>query len=266
MPPIDDHHGPRRTTLAVEGRRIEAACWGRPRPGAPTLVLLHEGLGSVDLWRDTPAVWAGATGLAVFAYSRFGYGRSATVALPRPLTYMHDEAARLPAVLDAAGLAGPCILAGHSDGASIAAIHAGSGAADLRLRALVLIAPHFFVEDVSVASIAAIRAGYERGDLRRGLARHHDDPDAAFLGWSGAWLDPAFRAWDVTAHLARIRLPMLVLQGTDDPYGTEAQPHAAARLAAGPVSVRMLEGVAHAPHREAPEATRDEVARFVGLL
>ncbi len=259
--------GDRRTagSIAVAGRQIEVAWWGRPPGQAPTLVLLHEGLGCVALWRGFPAALADATGLGVFVYSRFGYGRSDTVRLPRPLRYMHEQADLLPAVLDAAGI-GACMLVGHSDGASIAAIHAGSPAPDPRVRRLALIAPHFFVEDVAVASIAAIRAEYEQGGLRARLARYHRDVDAAFHGWNGAWLDPGFRAWDITDHLRRIRLPVLVVQGSDDPYGTEAQPRATERLASGPVSVVMVAGAAHAPHLEAAQVTRDAIAGFARSL
>lgn len=252
-------------SIAVAGRRLEVAWWGRLPGEAPTLVLLHEGLGCVALWRGFPAALAAATGLGVFAYSRFGYGQSDTVSLPRPLRYMHEEADLLPAVLDAAGI-GDCMLVGHSDGASIAAIHAGSPEADPRIRRIALIAPHFFVEDVTVASIAAIRAEYEQGDLRARLARHHRDVDAAFHGWNGAWLDPGFRAWDITAYLRRIRLPILVVQGSDDPYGTEAQPRAAERLAAGPVSIVMVAHAGHAPHVEAAQSTCDAVAGFARSL
>lgn len=248
-------------SLVVGGRRLETEWWG-PRPDkAPTLVLLHEGLGCVALWRDFPDGLTAATGFGVFAYSRFGYGRSDTVRLPRPLGYMHDEAqAMLPAVLAAAGI-GPCVLVGHSDGASIAAIHAGS-VADSRVRGLALIAPHFFVEDVTLASIAAVRTAYERDNLRARLARYHAHVDAAFRGWSDAWLDPAFRAWDISAELAAIRVPMLLLHGVEDPYGTEAQLRLAERVACCPVETVLVPGARHSPHTETPGPTRDAVAGF----
>jgi pimeloyl-ACP methyl ester carboxylesterase len=250
--------------LTVEGRRFEAAWWGGD-VAAPVLVLLHEGLGCVAPWRDFPASLARATGWRVFAYSRLGYGASDGIARPRPLSYMHDEARDwLPRVLDAAGI-GACVLVGHSDGASIAAIHAAE-ARDARLRGLVLIAPHFFVEDVSVESIAAIRGEYERGGLRTRLARYHADVDAAFYGWNDAWLDPRFRAWDVTALLPRIAVPVLGLQGADDAYGTAAQLEAASRLIAAPVRTRLIAGARHAPHLEAPEETMAEITRFVSSL
>ncbi len=247
--------------LTLDGHRIEAAWWGPRRDVAPTLVLLHEGLGSVGLWRDFPARLAAATGAGVFAYSRFGYGRSAPVALPRPLDYMQREAREvLPRVLDVAGIR-QAVLVGHSDGGSIAAIAAGTRD-DPRLHGLALIAPHFFVEPISVASIAAIRAEYETGDLRARLARHHADVDGAFRGWADAWLDPGFPgAFDLTPELRRIRIPTLVVQGRQDPYGTDAHAHRAAdEIPAGARIVLLDAG--HAPHVEATEATVAAVAAF----
>jgi pimeloyl-ACP methyl ester carboxylesterase len=183
---------------------------------------------------------------------------------------MREEAALLPRVLDAAGVR-RCILIGHSDGASIAAIHAGSRQ-DFRVRALVLIAPHFFVEDMALVSIAAIRheyeaSGREAGGLRARLARHHDDPDAAFRGWNGAWLDPGFpAAFDLSADVAHIRVPILIVQSPDDPYGTWAQVRACEAAAYCPVDVARIEGARHAPHLEAPEATLAAIGSFVHRL
>lgn len=251
--------------IELDGRAIEESWWGPGPEAAPTLVLLHEGLGSVGLWRDVPERLAAATGCGVFAYSRFGYGRSDPAPLPRPLTYMHEEAALLPRVLDAAGVR-RCILVGHSDGASIAALHAG-GAQDFRVRGLVLIAPHFFVEDVAVASIAAIRAEYEAGPLRARLARHHRDPDNAFWGWNGAWLDPGFpAAFDLLSHVAHIRVPILLIQSEDDPYGTLDQVRACQDAAYCPVDVALIAGARHAPHLEAPDATLAVIAEFADRL
>ncbi len=253
----------RPLTLIVDGARLEAAWWGE-RQGAPALVLLHEGLGSVGLWRDFPARLAAATGRAVFAYSRFGYGGSDPRPLPWPLTYMHEEALEvLPRVLDAAGI-GPHVLLGHSDGASIAAIAAGrQGGADPRLAGLVLIAPHFFVEDVCLAAIAAARVAYERGDLRARLARYHAHPDIAFRGWNESWLAPGFRAFDLRDEVARWSVPALILQGGQDPYGTMAQPHFAERVARVPVRTRLLDEARHAPHLETPELALAVVAGFL---
>lgn len=252
--------------LHAGGRRLEYV-WHGPPPGeAPTLVFLHEGLGCVSLWRDFPARLAEATGCGALVYSRAGYGRSDPVPLPRPVRFMHDEGLRvLPEVLDAAGVR-DAILVGHSDGASIALVHAGSGAAD-RVRALVLEAPHVFVEDVSVASIAAIGEAYRDTDLRARLARHHGgNVDCAFHGWNGVWLDPEFRAWNIEDCLPRVAVPVLVVQGEADEYGTVAQVEAIRRQAAGPVETVILPGVGHSPHRDAPDATLEAMARFVGRV
>jgi pimeloyl-ACP methyl ester carboxylesterase len=228
---------------------------------APTIVMLHEGLGSVALWGDFAEKLQAATGGGVFAYSRAGYGASTTVKLPRPLDYMQREALEvLPELLDAIGFRRGLLL-GHSDGASIAAIYAG-GTQDHRVCGLALIAPHFVVEDVSVAAIADIRQVYETTDLRQKLARWHSDVDNAFYGWNGAWLDPKFRDWDISDYLAYIRVPVALLQGVADQYGTLRQVEIAKEECYCPVEVTLLEGAAHSPHREAPEATLDTIAEF----
>src|SRR5712692_9966157 len=220
----------------------------------PTIVMLHEGLGSAALWGDFPDKLAAATGAGVFAYSRAGYGASSPVTLPRPLSYMHDEAQKtLPQLLDAIGFRRGLLL-GHSDGASIAAIYAGS-VQDHRVRGLVLIAPHFFTEDMGLAEIARAREAYANGDLRQKLARWHADVDNAFKGWNDAWLDPQFRNWDITEVLAYIRVPILIVQGEDDQYGTVRQLEVAQEECYCPVDVALLPGARHAPHREATEAT-----------
>ena len=234
-----------------------------PRPdAAPTLVLLHEGLGCVGLWGDFPDKLAHATGCGVFAYSRAGYGQSSPVVLPRPLTYMHEEARDVvPALLDQIGFQRG-LLIGHSDGASIATIYAGTHQ-DHRLGGLVLMAPHFFTEDMGIAAIVEARTAYETTDLKAKLARWHKDPDNAFKGWNGAWLDPEFRQWDITEQLAYIRVPILIVQGADDQYGTVAQIEAAERECYCPVEVALLPGVKHNPAREATEVTLKAVADFV---
>lgn len=248
--------------IRLDGRRLETGWWGPKPDQAATLVLLHEGLGCVSLWRDVPERLQAATGCGVFAWSRFGYGQSDPAPLPRPVTYMQDEAlAILPRVLDAAGIR-RALPIGHSDGGSIAAIHAGA-TQDPRLIGLITIAAHFFVEDINIAAIERIGADYAQGDLRRRLARYHRDPDNAFHGWNGAWLDPRFRAFDITGYLAGIRVPILGLQGADDPYGTEAQLAVMDRLARVPVQIRLIHGARHAPHLEAKEVTLDAVVAFV---
>jgi pimeloyl-ACP methyl ester carboxylesterase len=247
-------------TLRAGGHRLEAVWHGAAPDAAPTLVFLHEGLGSVSTWRDVPEELARRTGCGALVYSRLGYGASDPVAPPRPLSYMHDEAELLPEVLDAAGVQ-RAILVGHSDGGSIAILHAGSERAG-RVRGLVLEAPHVFVEDLSVASIAAARDEYLHGDLRARLARHHQDVDGAFWGWNRAWLDPGFRSWNIEAALPDIRVPILAIQGADDPYGTLLQIDAIERRAPGPTERLILPECGHAPHRDQRAATLDAIARF----
>jgi len=208
--------------LDIDAHQLECRFIG-PRPGeAPTLVLLHEGLGCAGLWNDFPEMLSAATGAGVFVYSRAGYGKSSPVKLPRPLSYMHDEAREtLPRLLDAIGFQRG-LLVGHSDGASIAVIYTGSHQ-DHRVGGLVLIAPHVFTEDSGIASIVEAKKAYETGDLRARLSRWHADVDNAFKGWNDAWLDPEFRKWDITEFLAYIRVPVLIVQGEDDQYGTVKQ-------------------------------------------
>lgn len=232
---------------------------------APTIVMLHEGLGSAALWGDFPQKLQQATEAGVFVYSRAGYGASSPVTLPRSLDYMHKEALEvLPKVLEAIGFRRG-ILVGHSDGASIAAIYAG-GVQDHHLNAIALIAPHFVVEDISVASIAEIKMVYETSDLRAKLARWHSDVDNAFYGWNGAWLDPKFRAWDISDYLAYIRVPVAIIQGADDQYGTIRQVSLAQEECYCPVEVTLLSAAGHSPHREAPEATLDAIADFANAV
>jgi pimeloyl-ACP methyl ester carboxylesterase len=251
--------------LEIGEARLEYQLWGPAPSAAPTIVLLHEGLGSLGLWGDFPAKLAAATGAGVFAYSRAGYGASSPVALPRPLTYMHVEALDvLPQILSAIGFRRG-ILAGHSDGASIAAIYAG-GVQDHRARGLSLIAPHFFTEDLGVAEIARAKVAYDEGDLKPKLARWHADVDNAFRGWNDAWLDPAFRQWDISEYLAYVRVPVQIIQGALDQYGTMKQIEAAEAECYCPVDVTMVPGARHAPHREAAEETLAAMTAFVDRI
>ena len=249
--------------IKVNGRRIEAIWFGPEPDQAPTLVLLHEGLGCVSMWRDFPEELGARTGYGVLVYSRAGYGKSDPVPLPRPLGYMHNEAFDvLPHVLDQAGVK-KTILVGHSDGASIATIYAG-GRQDFRVRGLVLMAPHFFVEDISVESIEAAKAAYDSGDLRAPLARHHgDNVDVTFRGWNDAWLDPGFRDWRIDDYVAHVRVPILIVQGKDDQYGTLAQVRLAETDAYCPVETAILDRCGHAPQIDRPEATLEAIADFV---
>ena len=251
--------------LTVGASHLEYRMIGPSPESAPTIVMLHEGLGSAGLWGDFPEKLQAATGVGVFVYSRAGYGNSTPVKLPRPLDYMHVEALEvLPKVLDAIGFRRG-LLVGHSDGASIAAIYTG-GVQDHRIRALSLIAPHFIVEDISVSSIAQIKTSYEEGELRAKLARWHGDVDNAFYGWNGAWLDPKFRAWDISEYLTYIRVPVQIVQGAGDQYGTLRQIEVAQEECYCPVDVAMIAEAAHSPHRETADATLEAVASFANRM
>jgi pimeloyl-ACP methyl ester carboxylesterase len=217
----------------------------------------------VSLWRDFPERVRERTGCGIFAYSRYGYGASEPLAERREPSYMHYEATVvLPEVLRAARLERP-ILLGHSDGASIALLFAARypGVA----RALILEAPHSFVEDVSVASIAAAKVAYESTDLRAKLARHHADVEGAFRGWNDIWLDARFRDWNIEPDVARVTEPVLLLQGEDDQYGTMAQVRSIeARIPN--VTTRILPQCAHSPHRDRPDEVLDAIAAFVASV
>jgi pimeloyl-ACP methyl ester carboxylesterase len=227
----------------------------------PWLVFLHEGLGSVSLWRDFPDKVARRLGAPALVYSRRGYGQSAPLAGPREPDFMHVEALDvLPALLAHFRISQP-MLVGHSDGASIALIHAAS--APECARAAVLMAPHVLVEDVSVASIAAVSEVYAKGELRVRLARHHAHVDDAFLGWSRIWLDPRFRDWSLLPECARLATPTLLIQGRGDEYGTLAQLDAIERGSQGPVQRLVLEACGHAPHRDSEDAVIDAIAAFL---
>jgi pimeloyl-ACP methyl ester carboxylesterase len=252
-------------SITINARKLECCAWGGSAAARPTVVLLHEGLGSVGLWRSFPEKLAERTGWCVFAYSRGGYGNSDPVKLPRPLDYMHREAVDvLPSVLDAIGFKDGMLL-GHSDGASITAIHAGTFN-DPRVRGVGLIAPHFFTEPGGLAAIAEARAQYENGDLRDRLAKYHADVDNAFRGWCDAWLDPGFESWNIEAFIGAIRSPILAIQGRDDQYGTLSQVEALAKRTRSPLDVQLLDGCKHSPHLEQPDRTLAIVSDFVARL
>ena len=251
--------------LDLEPMRLEYRMIG-PRPdAAPTIVMLHEGLGSVAIWGKFPEMLAAATGAGVFVYSRAGYGHSSPGKLPRTVSFMHEEATEvLPRVLAAIGFQRG-ILFGHSDGASIAAIYAGS-VQDHRVRGLVLIAAHFFIEEMGLAEIRRAREAFAAGPLREKLKRWHADVDCAFRSWSEPWLDPQFRKWDITEELGYIRVPVLIVQGDEDQYGTLRQVEVAQEECLCPVEAAVLPGIRHDPCREAPELTLKTVVDFINRL
>lgn len=254
--------------MAVPGGRVEVDDVPGD-PGRAPLLLLHEGLGSVGLWRGFHRRVAAATGRRAVAYSRLGHGWSDPPPAPRTPASMHAEAAEVvPALRAALGLGDP-VLVGHSDGGSIALLHAAWSAGGTRIgtaraavSGLVVLAPHVLVEPFALETIRAARESFERGDLRRRMARRHRDPDAAFRGWNDVWLDPAFRAWDIRPELSSITAPVLAVQGTADPYGSTVHVEELRDRAAGPVEVLLLD-CAHAPHLEEPERVEAAVAAFL---
>jgi pimeloyl-ACP methyl ester carboxylesterase len=248
--------------VVVDGNRLETVRFDGD-PARPPIVMLHEGLGSVSLWRSFPQKVHERTGCTTIAYSRYGYGRSDVLREKREPDYMHHEGeVVLPALLRELGIERP-ILFGHSDGASIVLIAAGAhpGIA----RALILEAPHVFVEDVTVRSIAAAKRTFETTDLPARLARHHADAAASFIGWNDIWLDPRFRDWNIEDYAARAGVPALLIQGTRDEYGTVAQLASITARIAGTETL-VVPHAGHSPHRDAPELVLDRVVAFVDAV
>jgi len=243
------------------GHSLEYEWVGDAAASAPSLVFLHEGLGSIRQWRDFPAQVARATGRRALVYSRYGYGQSDVLQEERAgARFMHREALEaLPALLSALGLDRP-VLVGHSDGASIALIHAGAGHP---VRGLALMAPHVFVEPVCVTSIEQATAAFESGELAARLAKYHRDPRKTFHLWADAWLEPEFLQWNIEEYLPGIACPVLAVQGVDDAYGTMAQLERVARGVRGPCELLKLAQCGHAPFRDQPAATLEAIARFV---
>ncbi len=251
--------------ITIDAMTLEGKWFGPQPPVAPTIVMLHEGLGSLTTWRDFPAQVAEATGAGVFAYSRSGHGHSSLATLPRPIDALHREAQEvLPRVLNEIGFRRG-ILLGHSDGASIVTIFAGR-VQDARISGIVLIEPHFNVEEKNLNSIRQMVATYESTDLRARLARHHSNVDAMFSAWSQMWLDPRFESFDITPELPLIRVPMLIVKSKDDPYSTMAQVHLAETRCRCPVETVVVPGVDHSPHRSNPKQTLDAIAKFANNI
>jgi pimeloyl-ACP methyl ester carboxylesterase len=244
--------------VAVPGGRVEYL----DVPGdAPPLLFLHEGLGSVRLWRGWPGEIAAETGRRVVAYSRLGHGYSDLPPAPRAVDFMQREAAEVvPALRAELGLVDP-VLVGHSDGGSIALVHAATHP----VSGVVVLAPHVIAEDGGLVAIAAARDAFSGGDLATRMARHHRDPGVTFRNWSDVWLSDAFRSWDLRPLLAGITAPVLAVQGTADPYGTVLHVEAVRDGSSGPVELLVLD-CAHAPHLEAPEPVTAAVVRFLGAL
>lgn len=243
----------------VDGKRVEAQWIAAPVAGKPVIVMLHEGLGSIAMWRDFPVCVAARTGCGVFVYSRYGHGNSERLAGGRGVDYLHREAeVALPELLAQAGIDHP-ILFGHSDGASIALIYAGKHPDSPR--ALILEAPHIFVEDGALEGIRRTQHIYETTDLPLRLSRYHAWPDEMFRAWREIWLDPRFRSWNIETYLSSIRCPVLMIQGEDDEYGGARQ--VAAIQSHVDAEVLSIAGCGHSPHRDHAEIVLDRVARFV---
>ena len=248
--------------LTIDGKRLETV-WLAPRSlEKPAIVMLHEGLGSIALWKNFPERLAERTGCGVLVYSRYGHGGSDPLAEKRDVHYLHREGeVALPALLEQTGIVKPVLL-GHSDGASIAIIYAGRYPA--QPRALILEAPHVFVEDVTVRGVAQARVAYQDGDLRRRLARYHSHVDDTFWGWSDIWLDPRFRSWNIESYLSSIRCPVLLIQGEGDEYASTRQLDA---IRGGvPAAETLLLDGGHTPHRDHPEAVLERIAAFIDSL
>jgi pimeloyl-ACP methyl ester carboxylesterase len=247
--------------VTIAGRSLEYEWIDAAGPGKPTLVFLHEGLGSIGQWRAFPLQVVKSTGCRALLYSRYGYGQSAVLREAQAgVRFMHREALEsLPALLAALEVAEP-ILVGHSDGASIALIHAGAG---YPVRALALMAPHVFVEPVCVSSIAKARQDFETTDLAERLGRYHRDPRKTFHLWADAWLDPEFLQWNIEEYLTGVHCPVLAIQGEDDEYGSMQQLERIRRGVRGPCELLELPACGHAPFRDQPQATLDAMTRFI---
>jgi len=248
--------------ILIDGKRLETLLLSSAA-NAPTIVMLHEGLGSIAMWKDFPEQLAQATGFGVLVYSRYGHGKSERLAEKRSVDFMHHEAkVVLPELLRQFEIQQP-ILLGHSDGASITIIYAGTR--PQQVRALILEAPHVFVEDVSIQSIANMRTQFESTDLPQKLARYHDHVEEVFRGWNNIWLDPDFRQWNIEEYLAPITCPVLVIQGQNDEYGTLAQVQAIQRLIPA-TQTRILPRCGHSPHRDHQALTIQTIAKCVSAL
>src|SRR5688572_13410895 len=250
--------------LRAAGRTLSYEWVGEER-GKPALVFLHEGLGSIRQWRDFPARVAAATGARAFVYDRYGYGQSDVLQEPRrSVQFMHDEALfALPELIQKLDIEKP-VLVGHSDGASIALIHAGAGH---QVRGVVAMAPHVFIEPVCLTSIQQAKNAFEMTDLPEKLGRYHRDVRKTFYGWADVWLDPAFKGWDIREdYLPKVRCPVLAIQGHDDEYGTMAQLDEIGRRVGGRCELLKLAQCGHSPFRDQPEQTLGAITRFIKSL
>ena len=251
--------------IQINGKNLESV-WHGPAPeDAPTLIFLHEGLGSVSMWRDFPQKLSLQTGCGALVYSRFGYGKSEKSEIPRSLDFMHQESLDvLPEIIAQCGIKN-YILVGHSDGASIALIHAGSDSSE-KLIGMVNEAPHVFCESITISSIQKLRESFYSGNLRERLKKHHKDIDTTFNGWSDVWLNYEFTKWNIESYLERIKVPQLIIQGNDDEYGTSEQVEAIIRQSSESVEICFMNKCGHSPHREQESKTLHVMSEFVRNL
>jgi len=251
--------------LHVAGHRLEARRHPPREPGGPSIVFLHEGLGSARQWKEFPARLSALTGCGFLAYSRWGYGGSDLRPRPWPADFLeHEAAVVLPAVLDATGITRP-VLFGHSDGGTIALMY-GAAWPD-GTRGIVSEASHVVLEEISIRGIAGARDRFLHADLRARLrSQHGDHVEDTVLGWTESWLRPESRDWDIRARLPNVRCPVLVIQGRDDDFGTLDQVDAIATRVGGPVETLILDGCGHVPHRERSREVLEAAAAFVRRL
>ena len=253
-------------SINIQNVRLDYVWHGPPPNQAPTIVFLHEGLGCVEMWRDFPERVVETTGLGALVYSRAGYGKSDPISLPREMTFMHQEGLEvLPAIIDAFKINDP-ILFGHSDGGSIALIYAGSDPT-IPPRALMLEAPHVFVEPLSIVSIEKARDDFKKGSLKAGLQRYHSDNiECAFWGWNDVWLSPDFRSWNIESFLPNISSPVLLIQGTNDQYGTRRQLDSISSRCRGVVRTELVADCGHSPHKDQPRLVLKIVSSFLSQI
>ena len=243
---------PETGPIQVGARSINVARFGE---GQPEIVMLHDGLGSIAQWREIPSLIADVTGAAVLAYDRSGHGGSLTTG-PADPDWLHTEAAFLAELLEGLNISRPLVV-GHSDGGSIALLHAASGG---HCSGVVTFAAHVFVEDVCVEKIAAMRANPEL--IVKGLAKSHSSPGELFDSWSGVWTHDDFRSWDIRALLANIKCPVVLVQGGEDEFATDAQLTETVDAIGGNATLIRIPGVGHALHHRAPQSVVSIVAKL----
>ena len=251
--------------LDIKNNQIEYITFGNFSNKSPVLILLHEGLGSVAMWRDIPKLIHEKTKMNILVYSRIGYGKSSKAELPRPTNYMSIEAEEyLPIILQKLSIK-KYFLIGHSDGGTIAAL-ASINKSSVELLGTILIAPHFFVEKESIIAIEETTDQYKNKNLRSKLEKYHNDVDNAFFGWSNVWLSTSFKKWNISNYLSKIKTPILVIQGTKDPYGTVNQVQVLEENLKSPLQKVIIEDCGHNPFYEFPETTIKYINKFIKKL